>query len=95
MQLHLQSPTKASKHFKDCRYNHEEERFTMTCVFCLKVLTDNKNSTGRVSHLRSCRPNLKLTNKVRGQAVTDTIKIRMNSEHDSSDGTDVDATPKK
>ena len=59
----------------------------------MKVLTDNKNSTGRVQHLKSCQPTLKLTNKIRGVAISNVVEVTM--VNDSSDSSDSYSTPRK
>ncbi len=60
----METPSKAADHFVNLRYDDNKKKFTMQCKHCLKVLIDGKNTTCRVSHLRSCRPNLPLINNV-------------------------------
>lgn len=58
--------SKASSHFINHRYDELKKRDTMQCKHCFKVLVDNKNSTGKVSHMKACRPDIALSNKVKG-----------------------------
>ena len=59
------SPSKASSHFFNYHYDDNSKKFKMQCKYCLKILVDGKNSTCKVYHLKSCRPSIKLTNKVK------------------------------
>ena len=56
----------AKSHYINFRFDTIKNKYTMQCKHCLKVLIDNKNSTGKVSHLRSCRPRLNLSNNIKG-----------------------------
>ncbi len=60
----MDTPTKASSHFINLRYDDAKKKHTMQCKHCMKILIDCKNTTCRVSHLRSCQPNIPLTNKI-------------------------------
>jgi hypothetical protein len=55
----------ASAHFKNFVYSNITKKCHMTCIYCNKVLIDSKNSTCKVSHLYSCRPDkaMQLKNK--------------------------------
>jgi len=57
----------------------------MQCKHCLKVLVDNKNSTGKVSHIKACRPDVTLTNKVKAlKPIKDLFSVEIASSRGSS-----------
>ncbi len=90
----METPTKASSHFKNFRYDNERKKNLMTCKHCLSVLVDSKNSTCFTSHLKSCQPSLPLTNKVKGVQVNgDNIQIKWSSS--DSSGSPPSTSPSK
>ena len=50
---------------KSLRIDNIKQKNTMQFKHCLKILIDNMNSTGKVSHLKACRSDVNLTNKVK------------------------------
>ena len=86
--------SKASSHFINHRFDELKQKNIMTCKHCLKTLIDNKNTTGQVSHLKSCRPNINLTNKVKGTTPNQRFfSVEMASSNESSSSPP--STPKK
>lgn len=80
----MNTPTKASTHFKKLGWCNIRKKNLMQCKHCLKDLVDTGNGTGKTDHLRACRPNLALTNKVKGVSL---FQIEMTSSSDSSGST--------
>jgi len=77
--------SKASSHFVIHRFNELKQKNIMTYKHCLNTLIDNKNTTGQVSHLKSCRPNINLNNKVKGTTPNQGFfSVEMASSNESS-----------
>ncbi len=76
--------SKASSYFINHRYDELKKRDTMQCKHCFKVLVDNKNSTGKVSHMKACRPDIALSNKVKGlRPIKELFSVEMASSSGS------------
>jgi len=90
----MNSPSKASSHFTKLHYDDEKKKNFMTCKHCLKKLVDSGNSTCMVSHLRSCRPDIPLINKVKGLP-TNIFQVAIPSSTDSSVESTTFDTPSK
>lgn len=89
----METPTKAAAHFKDRHFDDKVKKSYMTCKFCLKKLVDCGNTTGMVSHLKSCRPNLLLSNQVKSLK-SNIFQVDMTSS-DPANGSPQPTTPVK
>ena len=69
--------TTAASHFNKYHYSDASKKFHMTCNYCCKELIDSKNTNCKVSHLRSCRPDLilNLKNKIKSIVVKQPINV--------------------
>ena len=74
--------TTASAHFKNYNYSDLTKKHYMTCIYCNKVLIDSKNSTCKVSHLFSCRPDkaMLLRNKLKNFTQKPAIQIKFGEQ---------------
>ena len=61
--------SKAVSHFENYHYSNETKKklYDLHFLQCNKVIIDNNNTTGKVSHLFACRPDkfANLSNKVK------------------------------
>ena len=58
----MPSPLKAREHFTHFHFSASKNKNVMTCKHCQKELVYNFNTTGQTTHLKYCRPDLRILN---------------------------------